>query len=109
LWAFARAPSASSTSVVGSVPVQIDQLAAMGYDRGRRGHHAADACLAHHAQPGTGPALAAHQAPAPPTGPAHRSEAEFICNSLIGFNFGDGHLHNEDMINAVQAQARSSR
>ena len=33
-------------------------------------------------------------------------EAEFLCNSLIGFNFGDGHLHNEDMINAVQAQAR---
>jgi uncharacterized membrane protein YkgB len=31
-------------------------------------------------------------------------EAEFACNSLIGFNFGDGHLHNEDLINAVQAQ-----
>ena len=25
-------------------------------------------------------------------------EAEFVCNSLIGFNFGDGHLHNEDLI-----------
>lgn len=32
-------------------------------------------------------------------------EAEFGCNSLIGFNFGDGHLHNEDLINAVQKQA----
>lgn len=31
-------------------------------------------------------------------------EAEFACNSLIGFNFGDGHLHNEDMIYAVQRQ-----
>ncbi|MDQ1045284.1 DUF3556 domain-containing protein [Streptomyces sp. V4I2] len=31
-------------------------------------------------------------------------EAEFGCNSLIGFNFGDGHLHNIDLINAVQAQ-----
>jgi Transmembrane protein of unknown function (DUF3556) len=29
-------------------------------------------------------------------------EAEFGCNSLIGFNFGDGHLHNEDLIRAVQ-------
>jgi hypothetical protein len=29
-------------------------------------------------------------------------EGEFVCNSLIGFNFGDGHLHNEDLINAVQ-------
>ena len=33
-------------------------------------------------------------------------EAEFICNSLIGFNFGDGHLHNEDLIKAVQDEAR---
>ncbi|RDH74219.1 DUF3556 domain-containing protein [Mycolicibacterium moriokaense] len=32
-------------------------------------------------------------------------EAEFICNTLIGFNFGDGHLHNEDLIAAVQTEA----
>ena len=32
-------------------------------------------------------------------------EAEFVCNSLIGFNFGDGHLHDEDLIRAVQRQA----
>ncbi|CAM3085646.1 hypothetical protein BST27_09460 [Mycobacterium intermedium] len=32
-------------------------------------------------------------------------EAEFVCNSLIGFNFGDGHLHNEDLIAAVQREA----
>ena len=32
-------------------------------------------------------------------------EAEFVCNSLIGFNFGDGHLHNEDLIKAVQDEA----
>ena len=25
-----------------------------------------------------------------------------MCNTLIGFNFGDGHLHNEDLIEAVQ-------
>ncbi|MEV5954742.1 DUF3556 domain-containing protein [Streptomyces sp. NPDC051987] len=31
-------------------------------------------------------------------------EAEFGCNSLIGFNFGDGHLHNIDLIDAVQAR-----
>jgi hypothetical protein len=29
-------------------------------------------------------------------------EAEFACNSVIGFNFGDGHLHNEDLLNAIQ-------
>jgi uncharacterized membrane protein YkgB len=32
-------------------------------------------------------------------------EAEFTCNSLIGFNFGDGHLHDEDLITAVQREA----
>jgi hypothetical protein len=32
-------------------------------------------------------------------------EGEFVCNSLIGFNFGDGHLHNEDLIAAVQREA----
>ena len=33
-------------------------------------------------------------------------EAEFVCNSLIGFNFGDGHLHDENMIAAVQREAQ---
>jgi uncharacterized membrane protein YkgB len=33
-------------------------------------------------------------------------EGEFVCNSLIGFNFGDGHLHNEDLIAAVQEEAQ---
>ncbi|MCW4354254.1 DUF3556 domain-containing protein [Hoyosella sp. YIM 151337] len=33
-------------------------------------------------------------------------EAEFLCNSVIGFNFGDGHLHNEDFIHAVQDEAQ---
>ncbi|MEV0704679.1 DUF3556 domain-containing protein [Saccharopolyspora sp. NPDC050389] len=31
-------------------------------------------------------------------------EAEFACNSLIGFNFGDGHLHDEDLVGAVQSR-----
>jgi Transmembrane protein of unknown function (DUF3556) len=33
-------------------------------------------------------------------------EAEFLTNSLIGFNFGDGHLHDEDLIRAVQDEAQ---
>jgi hypothetical protein len=32
-------------------------------------------------------------------------EGEMACNSLIGFNFGDGHLHDEDLIRAVQDEA----
>lgn len=29
-------------------------------------------------------------------------EGEFTCNSLIGFNFGDGHLHDASLVRAVQ-------
>jgi hypothetical protein len=29
-------------------------------------------------------------------------EAEFVCNTLLGWNFGDGHLHDERLIAAVQ-------
>ena len=32
-------------------------------------------------------------------------EGEFVCNSLVGWNFGDGHLHDEQMIRAVQSEA----
>jgi hypothetical protein len=31
-------------------------------------------------------------------------EGEWVCNSLVGFNFGDGHMHDEHMIAAVQEQ-----
>ena len=29
-------------------------------------------------------------------------EAEFCCNAVIGWNFGDGHLHDDQLINAIQ-------
>jgi hypothetical protein len=29
-------------------------------------------------------------------------EAEFACNTIVGFNFGDGHLHDEQLIAAIQ-------
>jgi hypothetical protein len=29
-------------------------------------------------------------------------EAEFSCNALTGFNFGDGHFHDEHLIEAIQ-------
>jgi uncharacterized membrane protein YkgB len=31
-------------------------------------------------------------------------EAEFGCNSVIGFNFGEGHFHDEELIAAIQAR-----
>lgn len=33
-------------------------------------------------------------------------EAEFSCNSLLGFNFGDGHLHNHHLIAELQRRCR---
>ncbi|MCX8558676.1 DUF3556 domain-containing protein [Mycolicibacterium mucogenicum] len=33
-------------------------------------------------------------------------EGEMACNTIIGFNFGDGHLHNEDLIRAIQSEAQ---
>ena len=29
-------------------------------------------------------------------------EAEFSCNAILGFNFGDGHLHDHKLIGAIQ-------
>ena len=29
-------------------------------------------------------------------------EAEFSTNAIVGFNFGDGHLHDQSLINAIQ-------
>lgn len=31
-------------------------------------------------------------------------EAEFCCNAIVGFNFGDGHLHDASLIRAIQAR-----
>ena len=33
-------------------------------------------------------------------------EGEFCCNAIVGFNFGDGHLHDRRMIEAVQKRCR---
>lgn len=33
-------------------------------------------------------------------------EAEFACNSIVAFNFGDGHFHNEDLIAALQSRCQ---
>jgi hypothetical protein len=33
-------------------------------------------------------------------------EAEFSFNAIVGFNFGDGHLHNHHLIEAIQKRCR---
>jgi hypothetical protein len=33
-------------------------------------------------------------------------EAEFSCNAIVGFNFGDGHFHNQVMLEAIQKRCQ---
>jgi hypothetical protein len=33
-------------------------------------------------------------------------EGEFACNAVVGFNFGDGHLHDHRMIQAIQTRCQ---
>ena len=33
-------------------------------------------------------------------------EAEFSCNAIVGFNFGDGHLHDQRLIEAIQKRCQ---
>jgi Transmembrane protein of unknown function (DUF3556) len=33
-------------------------------------------------------------------------EAEFSCNAIVGFNFGDGHLHDHRLIEAIHRRCR---
>jgi hypothetical protein len=33
-------------------------------------------------------------------------KAEFSCNAIVGFNFGDGHLHDQNLIKAIQRRCK---
>ena len=60
-----RAPRRSSTGSPGRPRNQVDQFVAFGYEpQVGGGHHAADDRVAHHAQPGPRPVLAAADPPA---------------------------------------------
>ena len=105
LWAFAPGAEEKLNAVKRPTANQVDQLVAFGYDR-----EWADVTMQltiawrtmHSQGRGLFSLLLRHL---PDIDTRTVREAEFVCNSLIGFNFGDGHLHNEDLIRAVQAQA----
>jgi uncharacterized membrane protein YkgB len=105
LWAFAPGAEEKLNAVKRPTANQVDQLVALGYDR-----EWADVTMQltiawrtmHSQGRGLFSLLLRHL---PDVDTRTVREAEFVCNSLIGFNFGDGHLHNEDLIRAVQAQA----
>jgi len=104
LWAFAPGAEDKLNAVTRPAANQVDQLVAFGYDR-----EWADVTMQltiawrtmHSQGRGLFSLLLRHL---PDVDTRTVREAEFVCNSLVGFNFGDGHLHNEDLIKAVQAQ-----
>ena len=105
VWAFAPGAEDKLNAVRRPTANQVDQLVAFGYDR-----KWADVTMQqviawrtmHSQGRGLFSLLLRHL---PDIDARTVREGEFVCNSLVGFNFGDGHLHNEDLITAVQAQA----
>jgi hypothetical protein len=104
LWAFKPGAEAKLNRVTRTARNQVDQYVAVGYEP-----QWAEVCVQqaigwrsmHSQGRGLFSLLLTHL---PDVDTRTVREAEFLCNSLIGFNFGDGHLHNEDLINAVQRQ-----
>jgi Uncharacterized membrane protein, required for N-linked glycosylation len=104
LWAFAPGAEAKLNAVTRPTTNQVDQLQAMGYPYpiaeitmqqtiGWRSMHSQGRGLF---------SLLINHVPELDRWTVR--EGEFSCNSLIGFNFGDGHLHNEDLIAALQSR-----
>ncbi len=105
VWAFAPGAEDKLNAVTRPTGNQVDQLVAFGYER-----KWADVTMQqviawrtmHSQGRGLFSLLLRHL---PDIDARTVREGEFVCNSLVGFNFGDGHLHDEDLIKAVQAQA----
>jgi len=105
VWAFAPGAEEKLNAVKRPAANQVDQLVAFGYER-----KWADVTMQqviawrtmHSQGRGLFSLLLRHL---PDIDARTVREGEFVCNSLVGFNFGDGHLHDADMIAAVQAQA----
>ncbi|BBX20931.1 membrane protein [Mycolicibacter terrae] len=105
VWAFAPGAEAKLDKVTRSARNQVDQFVEFGYEPkwAEITTQQAIAWRCMHSQ-GRG-LLSVLLKNLPDIDNRTVREAEFACNTLIGFNFGDGHLHDEDMIAAVQRQA----
>ena len=104
VWAFAPGAEEKLNKVTRSSTNQVDQLVAFGYapQWAEVSMQQVIAWRTMHSQGrGLFSLLLKHL---PDIDTRTVREGEFVCNSLIGFNFGDGHLHDEDLINAVQRQ-----
>jgi hypothetical protein len=105
VWAFAPGAEDKLNAITRPAANQVDQLVAFGYDR-KWADVTMQQVIAWRTMHSQGRGLFSVLLRRLPDIQARTvREAEFVCNSLVGFNFGDGHLHNEDLIRAVQAQA----
>lgn len=104
LWAFAPGAESKLNGVTRPTTNQVDQLQAMGYPPAIA-EITMQQTIAWRSMHSQGRGLFSQLIRHVPDLDRYTvREAEFACNSLIGFNFGDGHLHNEDLITAVQAR-----
>jgi len=105
VWAFAPGAEEKLNAVKRPTGNQVDQLVAFGYER-KWADVTMQQVIAWRTMHSQGRGLFSLLLRQLPDIDARTlREGEFVCNSLVGFNFGDGHLHNADMIAAVQAQA----
>ena len=104
VWAFAPGAEAKLNKVTRTAKNQVDQFVEFGYEPewAEITMQSAIAWRTMHSQ-GRG-LFSVLLKSLPDVETRTVREAEFTCNSLIGFNFGDGHLHNEDLIAAVQRE-----
>ncbi|MEV6331209.1 DUF3556 domain-containing protein [Streptomyces sp. NPDC051909] len=102
-WAFAPGAEAKLNRLKKPAKNQIDQLVAFGYepDVATMTMELAMAWRAMHSQ-GRG-LLSTLQRYLGDTYESYTlREAEFGCNTVVGWNFGDGHLHDDQLIEAIQ-------
>lgn len=105
LWAFAPGAEAKLNRVTRSTRSQVDQFIAFGYEP-KWAEITMQKTIAWRSMHSQGRGLfSVLLRNLPDIDTRTVREAEFACNSLIGFNFGDGHMHEDDMIAAVQRQA----
>ncbi len=106
VWAFAPGAEAKLDRVTRASPNPVDQLIDFGYDPSTAEifHQQILAWRALHSQ-GRG-LFSVLLKNLPDVDQRTVREAEVVCNTLVGFNFGDGHLHNEDLVRAVQDEAQ---
>ncbi|MGN6337496.1 DUF3556 domain-containing protein [Mycobacterium sp.] len=106
LWSFAPGAEAKLNRVTRSAGNQVDQFVAFGYEPAwaEVTSQKTIAWRSMHSQGRGLFSLLLNHLPDIDTRTVR--EGEFVCNSIIGFNFGDGHLHDADMIRAVQKEAQ---